>query len=137
MISCILALVLSLIGGINALLAAHAGTCTMSDAGHLGGILFSIPFYAVALIFLAIHTPRRMAFLTTLLLSPFLLWQAAFALNLGFRILALDQTACEILWGPPYGRDGSEITYAILWLGTGLGFPVLLALSLWHKRAKT
>lgn len=91
----------------------------------------------MALILLAIATPRRMAFLTTLLLSPLVLWQAAFALNLGFRILALDQTACEILWGPPYGRDASEITYAILWLGTGLGFPVLLALSLWHKRAKT
>lgn len=59
----------------------------MPGASHLGGILFSIPFHAAALVLLPIEAPRRMALLTALLLFPLLLWQAAFALNLGFPAL--------------------------------------------------
>lgn len=131
-----LAVVFALLGGLIAVTGAQTGTCTGNDAGNLFLLIFALPFYAIALGLALFAMSARAILATALLLSPLLLWQAAFALNLGFRIVVLDQTACEILWRAPYGPDGSELTYALLWLGTGLGFPVLLALALWRKKAK-
>jgi len=43
--------------GLNANMAAHTGTCTMSDASQLFGIILSLPLYTAALVLIAFLRP--------------------------------------------------------------------------------
>lgn len=128
-----IATLLAYIGGLIAWVMAYTGTCTGDVADNLFVAIFSLPFYAAALAALAFARSYKATLVTTLLLLPLLLWQAAFAMNLTFRILALGQTACEVLWGPPYGLDGSEHSYIVLWCTMGLGLPAALAFMIWYQ----
>ena len=137
MIALPIAFLFATIGGVIAWVMAYTGTCTGDVADNLFAAILALPFYAAALATLAFTRNFRATLLTALILSPLLLWQAAFALTLAFHILALGQTACEALHGPPYGPDGSEMTYVILWLTLGLGLPMALAALLWLQRRPT
>jgi hypothetical protein len=128
-----IATLLAYIGGFIAWIMAYSGTCTGDVADNLFVAILSFPFYVASLSVLALGRSHRATLVAALLLTPLILWQAAFSMNLTFRILALGWTACEVLWGPPYGPDGSELTYVVLWSTMGFGLPTALALLVWHQ----
>jgi hypothetical protein len=129
------AVTLAYLGGLNAFAAGAVGTCTGNVADNLFGIMLFLPFYALALALIARGMPIRAAQVSSVLILPLLIWQGWVAVNLSIRILAFGATACEALWRAPYGTDGNELSYVALWLGTGLGVPLLMALILWQGRA--
>lgn len=121
------------IGGFFALMAISVGTCTMDDAGQLRILAISIPFYAIAVICVAMTRNPRGVLIAYVASLPVLTWQAGFAIKLSVWILAFGASACEVLKGEPYGMDGHENTYLALWLIVGLGLPLILTVVLLRR----
>ena len=114
------------IGGGIAWVSHDTGTCTGNVADQLNLILLSFPLYIVAAICFAFIRERWEAKLTFSAVLPVVLWQAGFAIWFSFQVLFLNATACDVLFGAPYGADGSEVRYVVQWLSAGLGLPVFL-----------
>lgn len=129
----LMAVVSTYIGGIIAYLATVGGTCTGGSAGQLGLILYAIPLYIAALVFLSFCLSIRSAILTCLTVLPAVLPQAVFTSETAIRILAFGESACGVLQGVPYDKDGRESIFVTLWLIPGVGTPLAMTVLLWRR----
>ena len=124
-------------GLLNSLLARYAGTCTQGNASHLLGIVFSIPFFLLAMIGLFRTRYLRATIICSLPALAALAWQCVFAARLLIGTLVYGFSACEVLQDTNYEFDGLEATYATLWSAvmftTFASVTTILARRLWTE----
>jgi hypothetical protein len=125
-----LAVVLFYLASLNALLAAHVGTCNQGDASRLWGGAVSLLLYVWAAWLVARMARVGLAGLLLLPVVPALFWTT----KLGARLLLASShgaSACSVLEGASYPVDGNEAAYAAIWLllscagWLGLGLTLL------------
>lgn len=125
------------IGLLNSLFARYAGTCTQGDASHLLGIVFSVPFFLLAIIGLFRTRHLRATIICDLPALVALAWQCVFAARLLIGTLVYGFSACQVLQGTSYEFDGLETTYATLWSSvmftTLAAVMTILARRLWNE----
>lgn len=124
------------LGLLNTFLARYAGTCTQDDAARLWGILLSAPLFLLTALCLARTKHLGGAMIACLPGLLLMLWQGAFAIELSFGILVQQLGACEILERGPYGYDGHEITFAILWPAVMFGALGAIAMVYVIRRSR-
>lgn len=115
MISAIITVLALYLGLLNSFLARFAGTCTQGDADRLYGIVVSVPFFVLALLCLSRTNHPKGTMIVCLPALPLMLWQAWFAVEISFGVLAHKLSACQVIEGVPYEYSGGEIKFAILW----------------------
>jgi hypothetical protein len=129
------AIALLYFGALNALLSRYAGTCTQDAADHLGGLWVVLICYVLALTLLWRARPVRW---TLVLIAPvvqIMLWHAAEGLRFAWGVFVDGQSACSLLVSAPFGMDGRETEFALLWLVAGLILPVMMLGRLWRNRS--
>ncbi|MBT9373446.1 hypothetical protein [Rhizobium sp. CSW-27] len=122
-------------GLLNTILARSVGTCTQGDAGHLWGILISVPFFLLAVFCLTRTKSLRTTMIACLPAWMLLLWQAVFAAEFSYGVFVNNFSACQVLQGIPYGYTGDESTLAALWTTVVFGTLAATALVYFVRRS--
>jgi uncharacterized membrane protein YccF (DUF307 family) len=120
--------VLTYAAAVWAYISYGAGTCTGNDAGQLNLVVLSVALYFLAAFGFARVQKGRVLYMTLLAILPAVLWQVVFSTWLAIHLLILDTSACSLAFGGPYGFDGHEVRYAVLWLLPLLAAPFALVL---------
>lgn len=97
------------------------------------GIVPTAIIIAAALYAMSV-SPRR--HLVLIAISPVLLlmaWQTVFATQLAHALLWRGASACQVLEGIPYPRDGKELLYGIAWPIVSFGMWIGLFVA-WRRR---
>ena len=121
-------------GALNAFLSRYAGTCTQNAADHLAGLWLVLISYLLALAFLWRIRQEGGSLLLMAPLVPILLWHATEGVRFAWGVIVEGQSACSLLVSPPFGMDGRETLFVVLWLLAGLVLPLLLGWRLWQNR---
>ena len=130
----VLSIGLFYLSALNTLAARFAGTCTQGDADRLAGILITA-ILSTAAVWLMRASSREPMVLVAI--APVLLvfaWQAVFSLRLGYELLWLDSSACQVLTGVPHAMDGHEYFYGLAWPLVSILVPVSIGLAWWNRR---
>jgi len=131
----IVAIVLLSLGGLNAVFAIEAGTCTQGDAGNLYGGLITVVLYMAGGLILAFNPIQWRQAIALLPAAAIALWHSVFALRFALGYLADKISACDALVGDftaqsrGYEMDGSEAALAVLWLGLSSIFWIAIFLA--------
>jgi hypothetical protein len=122
-------------GGANAFLSRYAGTCTQDVADQLVGLWVVLLAYGAALALLWRGPPGRIGLVLLLPVGAVMLWHGAEGLRFAWGVFMQGASACSLLVDPPYGHDGREAQFALLWLLCGIVLPAMLLWRVAGKRA--
>jgi len=120
--------VLLWLGALNAVASWTMTTCTQGAADSLYGWIITLPFFVLGW---AIIPKQGVNPATILGVAAFPAIMAAFV-TIWTGLLVAGGSACALITGLPFEKDGRETAFAIAWSATSVVFWIGMAFALYR-----